>query len=573
MRLDSEAYADKCWNEGNEYALKVLADEILVGDYIRLAVARFTKMKNDPRYILRKDKVYKVFKFFSYLNVIHNKEKDKYIQFPLFPWQSFVIIYVFGFYYADNPEKRVVREVFLFVARKNGKTAFSAALQVYGMLADGVENPQSILLANTAQQASIALNFAKNMVIHTPQLNHLLIPQRSKITFKDKKRQGFMQIFSPIEPARLEGYSPNMAILDEVHGYKDNAIYMAIKTGMVAHMNPVLFLISSAGVNINGFLNEYLTYHQNVLKGIIEDETIFSLLYQPDPMDDIDDPNIWIKSNPSLGEIISLEDLIKTYNSVKYNYNDKFYFLTKHLNIFCDTPEIWIPEENLLQIYADFNEENLYGRDVYVGMDLSKTTDLTAVSVFVPAKSEDEKHYVISYFWLPDPEKNMIRKSGKTLEKWFYDGYIYKGGDRVIDHNLIYEKIKFLNEKYNIISIYYDPYNAPILVTRLKEEGFNCVKFQQTALKFNAPLKYIEEQIYNNNIVINNPVLLWNFKNVVLYRDGNDNVKIVKNRQADSVDGCVALAMAVGGYLENLYDEELVALNNYTEAYKKIVNN
>lgn len=570
MRLNSQEYSDTCWEKVHEYVIGVESGEIIVGKYIKKIVSKYSKLLTQKdKYVYKVAKVDKVFKFFSLLNIEH---KNSYVQFNLMPWQCFVLAYAFGFYYENDPEKRLVREVLLFMARKNGKTAFAAALQMYGMLADGVENPQSLLLANTAGQASISLNFAKNMVNHTPELYSRLIGQRSRIIFRDNEKQGFSQIFSTVEPSRLEGHSPSMAILDECHAYNDNAIYAAIKTGVGARINPMVFLVSTAGSKNNGFLNDYLKQQKNILDDNIENDSILSMIYQPDEEDDLSEPLCWCKANPSLSVINTLDDLLIAYKSAKHSTSDKYFFITKHLNIFYDTPETWIPEDYLLPVFDnDFDEEILYGKDIHIGMDLSKNTDLSSIVAYVSVEDDENftskgiKGFAIPYFWMAELANNRVRKNGKDLSNWIYDKFITKCESKTIDLDLIYDKIIELSEKFNIVSIQYDPYNAIVLNARLKEYFGEdvVVRFSQNASKFNAPLKHIEDMIYNTSIRMKNPCLLWNFSNVVLYIDGNQNIKISKNKQNDSVDGCVALAMALGGYLITKYGDEITNIQSF----------
>jgi len=563
MRLNSQLYSDSCWEKVQSYIEEVNDGSIIVGKYIKKVVNLYSRMLlQKDKYLYRVDKVDKVFKFFSFLNI---ELKNKYEQFSLLSWQCFFLAFAFGFYHSSDSEKRVIREAFLFMARKNGKTSFAAALQMYGMLFDGVAVPQSILLANTSQQSSIALNFAKNMVIHTPELRNRLIGQRSRIIFKDIEKQGFIQIFSPVDSARLEGYSPSMAILDEIHGYTDNTIYQAIKTGIGARLNPMIFLISTAGAKNNGFCNEYLKYHQNILDGNIEDDSVLSMLFQPDPEDDLSNSECWVKANPSLGIINTLDDLLIAYNSAKHSFADQYFFITKHLNIFYDTPDVWIPEGYLLPLFEDFNETQFYGKDIYIGMDLSKHTDLTSIVVYIPG---EEISYAIPYYWMADMPGNVIRKNGKDLSNWIFDCYITKCKSKTIDYDLIFNKIVELNKIYNIVSIQYDLPNSKLLVSNLKDYGFNCEPFIQSAMCFNAPLKMLEEMVYNNNIRMKNPCLLWNFSNIVLWVDNNANIKIIKNKQLDAVDGCVALAMAIGGWINYKFGDEIKGINSYTEWMK-----
>lgn len=563
MRLSPSDYCNRCWEGVRDYVDGIDNDTIVVGKYIKKVLERYKKMLlNKETYVFRTSKVDKVFKFFSLLNSEH---KNVYGQTILLPWQCFFLSFAYGFYYKNDPEKRVFREILLFMARKNGKSFLAAALQLYGMVADDLENPQSLLLANTSQQAHIALNFAKNIVVHTPELNKRLIGQRSRIIFRDYEKQGFCQTFASMEPARLEGYSVAYAILDECHGYEDNMVYAALKTGTGARLNPMLFLISTAGSKNNGFLNDYLKRQKQILDGIIEDDTCLSFIYEIDEHDEISDVNNWYKSNPSMDYILSMDDLKRQFNSVKHSTADLYFFLTKHLNIFYDTPDTWIPEQYLHPIFENFDESQLLGRDCYVGMDLSKNTDLSSIVLYFPGQTPDEVSYAIPYFWIADMPGNIVRKSGKDITNYILDGWITKCDSKTIDLDLIFHSIIELSTRFNILCVYYDPYNSPSLISNLKEAGIPCEIFKQTASKFNAPLKFLETSIYNRTIRLKNPCLLWNFSNIVLYVDGNANVKIVKNKQADSVDGCVALAMAVGGWLYAFYGDEALGLTTYLE--------
>lgn len=564
MRLEPQEYCDKCWTDSEAYIRGVKDGSVVAGKYILKAIQRYDKLRKDSKYVYRTEKVDKVFKFFSFLNVEH---KNEYKQFPLMGWQSFFLSFIFGFYYAKDKEKRLIKEAFLFVGRKNGKTALSAAIQLFGMLGDGIKVPQSLLLANTAQQSGVALSFAKDMITHTPVLRDRLIGQRSRIVFRDVQKQGFCQIFSTVDSARLEGYSPSMAILDEVHNWTDNTVYNAIKTGTGARLNPLVMIITTAGNKNNGFCNDYLKYHKNVLDGNIKDDTILGMVYQPDQEDSLEDTACWSKANPALGIINSLQDLENTFKQAQYSYADKYAFITKHLNIFWDTPDVWIPEEELKPCFEDFDETLLYGKDCFIGMDLSKNTDLTSIVVVVP-DVENKITYAIPYFWMANRPDNMVRKNGKDLSSWIKKGHITKCDSKVIDFDDIYNKIVQIAEDFNVVSVSYDPYNSPQLVSRLKDYGINCERFNQTASKFNAPLKTLEEMVYNKTIKLKNPVLLWNFANVVLYVDGNANIKIIKNAQADSVDGCVALSEAVGSMIESVYGEEVMGLKAYLNAPK-----
>ena len=213
------------------------------------------------------------------------------------------------------------------------------------MLGDNVINPQSLLLANVSAQATIALNFAKSIVTHSEPLRNRLIAQRSRIIFKDQEKQGFCQTFSTLDPARLDGHAPQCAILDEAHNYSDNAIVQAIKTGIGSRLNPMVFIISTAGASHKPFLQEYVATQKANLDDELIDYSTFSMIFQPDSDDDLKDRSIWCKANPSLHHILSLDDLEIAFNQAKNSKADQYFFITKQLNLFADSPSVWIAED------------------------------------------------------------------------------------------------------------------------------------------------------------------------------------------------------------------------------------
>ena len=130
-RLKPDDYRDLCWQRVQDYVEGVSNGDIIVGEYIKKVVQRYKDMLlQKDKYIYKTDKVDKVFMFFSFLNIEH---KNQYVQLDLLPWQAFIISFIFGFYRADNEQKRVIREALIFCARKNGKTAFASSLQLYGL--------------------------------------------------------------------------------------------------------------------------------------------------------------------------------------------------------------------------------------------------------------------------------------------------------------------------------------------------------------------------------------------------------------------------------------------------------
>lgn len=555
--ISIQEYIDLSWDKVQEYIDGVQKDTIKTSKWIKLAVERFiddAKFRDDLEY--RVDKVENVFKFLYFINI--NKD-NVYSRFELLPYQAFIIAALFGPYYKGS-NKRKYRYAFLFQARKNGKSVFAAALQLYFLVADGVADPQSLLLASTREQAGICLDYATGIINNSPALAKRLEAQRYKIIFKDRQKGGFSKVLAS-NANRLDGYSASGAILDEVHAYPNDDLFNVIKSSILARENPMIFLVSTAGFSLTSFCYNYMLYSQNVLNGTIEDDTLFPMLYTLDSGDDYRDEANWYKSNPAMGEINHIEDLRAEFNQSVFSTTQLNNFLTKHLNVFVDQEASWISNEVIeAKFRTEFNIEDLYGLDAYIGMDLSATRDLSSVVVVI---HKDNKYYVIPYFFMANDAEKFLRSGGINLKDWMKNGDVILCDTPTIDYDLIVEKFEWLSTKFNIRLVHYDPFNSAGIITDLHKLGLPLEPFKQNAMNFNEPLKALEKFIFNDDIIMMNPVLKWNLNNVVIYMDSNGNIKIMKNKSLDSVDGAVSLAMAIAAYqfmnkgssiLEGLYN-------------------
>lgn len=551
-------YANHYLEEARRYAIQIRQGEIPANIYIRAAVDRYFVDLEREDLLQSTDSVLRVFKFFSLLKI---NIKNRYVQYQILPYQAFIVLNLFLFYYRAT-QKRRYRYMFLFVARKNSKTTFAAALNLYYLCLDGVEDPQSLLLASTREQATIALDYAKNIVINSPALHKRLQVMQYQIRFNFGSSRGFMKTVAS-ESKRLDGYNPSSAILDEIHAYPDDSLFNVIKSGILARDNPVILLISTAGSIIPSFCYTMVELAKNILNKVVDDDSFFIMLYTLDEGDDYNDPSVWVKANPALGVIISEEDIMIEYNQAKNLSSQLVNFLTKHLNIFVLSSRSWIPEAVLQRVNTPFDLEKYEGSDVFIGLDLSSTRDLTSI-VLVFYDQEANKYDVKPLFFFPNNPDRRLRQGGIDLRPWIREGYIKECQTETIDYDLLFETIVNLNQKYNIVALAFDRWNSDLIIPRLENQGINCVPFDQTPKSFNFPLKYLEKMIYDGRVSFGgNPVLLWNFRNVVLYQDGNGNIKIMKNRSRDAVDGAVSLGMAFAGWIAVNLDPQGASLDAY----------
>jgi phage terminase large subunit-like protein len=540
-------------NKVNDYITGVQSGKIIANKWIRLAVKRYLFDVKRKDLVLRPDRVSHVFKFFSFLRI---NIKNQYRQFDLLPYQAFIIHNLFLFYKPDG--RRRFRYSFLFISRKSGKTVFATALNLYFLVGDGVKDPQCLLLASTREQATIALEYAKSIVFNSPVLNAIDV-QRFSMKFNHKDSRGLLKTLAS-NANRLDGYSPSAAILDEIHSYPDDSLFKVIKSGILARENPMIMLISTAGFMMDSFCFDMVESGKNVLEKKVNDDSFFYMLFTLDDSDKWDNPKIWQKSNPGIGATINLSDLEIEFNQAQIRPSEVSNFKTKNLNLFVETSQGWIDENQLSKVYKSIDID-LTGAKCYAGLDLSSTRDLVSLVLLFEI---DGKYYVKSLFYLPNNPERKLRKGGINLSRWITDGFIIESKTKTLDYDLIMQQLESLAKVYNIYSLSYDPFNSALIVPKIEELGINCIPFKQTAINFNFPLKFMEKQIYDNNIILDkNPVLRWNFRNVVLYVDGNENIKIVKNKSLDSVDGVVSLAMAFNGWIVENLDTEKMNLQTY----------
>lgn len=558
--IDPTTYAEIHYTAAYEYADQVESKKILTNRWIKLAVKRFRKDLKRKAFTQDPERVKLVYKFFALLNI---QVQNTYKQFDLHPYQAFIILNLFLFYYRKTGRRRFT-SMFLFIARKNGKTVFAVALNLYFLVLDGVTDPQSLLIASTREQATIALDYAKGIIINSPAIQSRLRPMQYEVRFKDKNSIGFMKPVPAIDPDRIDGYSPSSAILDEVHTYRDAKLYEAVSSGQGARMDPITLMITTAGILVDSFCNTMVDNCKAILRGDARDDSMLIMLYMIDEDDKYQDRKVWVKANPGIGRITQWEYYDQEYQKALNIPSLLPNFLTKHLNVFTGGSEIWIPENILQRTNVPFNLEDFEGEDLYLGLDLSSTRDLTNLTgVF----ERDGMFYAYPIYWLPNNSEKLFRKGGINLTNWIREGFIIHCQTETIDYDMLYDKIVELDQRFNIVAMGYDPYNMDLLKPRLDNYGLEMFKFPQTAPAFNFPLKYLEKMIYEKQITFGgNPVLMWNFRNVVLYVDGNANIKVMKNKSRDSVDGVVSLGMAVGGWLAYNLDPDKANIAAYLAA-------
>lgn len=539
-----ESYLDICYDMVKDWVDGIEEGRIVSNKWIKLAIKRYRNDLKREDLEFRNEEINRVLRFFYFAKINIDNQYKRFIPVP---FQIFFVMNVYGFYYKGT-NKRKYRYAYLFIARKNGKTVLAALLQLYGLLGEKIEDPQSLLIANSREQAQIALQYATGIIKHSPAFEKRLDPQRYMIRFRDKRKGGYSKTLSS-NVNKLDGYSPSTALIDECHAMVDeHQLFNVIKSGTLARENPIIFLVTTAGFSVESLAYDLVENGKRCLEEQIQDDSFFYMLFCLDEGDDYEDPKNWIKSNPSINQTLYLEDLITEWNQAKNLPTQKANFMTKNLNLFLDQSASWVPSDLIKTRFKNLNIDDFKGEKAYLGIDLSSTRDLTALTLTF---NRDGHFYVFPLFFFANNPEKRIRKGGIDLKYWIANNYIHQCSTPTIDYDYLYKVIQELNDKFQLELLYYDKFNSALLIPRLQDLGIYCEAFQQTAARFNQPIKYLEKLIFDGDITFqNNPVLRWNFKNVVTYMDGNNNVKWLKNKSLESIDGAVSTAMSIGAFID-----------------------
>lgn len=536
------------------YANSVRDGTKITSIYIKLAVDRFFRWLERDDLEFRTDKVDKVVNFISKLK--HFTGKSNGTAFILSDWQFFIVENIFGWYYKGT-NKRVIKNVYIEVGRKAGKTALLSAIALYAMIADGENGSEVDCIANSRQQAKILFDTASNFADSLDRKHKYIKPYRDKIKFDATKSH--IQVLSS-DASTLDGFNAYLYVEDELHAAKDSKLYDVLKSSQGMRENPLAICITSAGFDLFSFCYQMRTTCIEVLYDKKKDDSQFSAIYSIDDGDDWTDENIWEKSNPNLDITVSRDYLREQVIQAKNNPSLEVGVRTKNFGEWISTSDIWLSNDTLLECTKEVLLDDFEGCSGYIGVDLASVSDLTAVSVMIP---KDDKFYFKSHYYLPESALHDNSNSEKYKE-WKRLGLLTITDGNCTDYDYIIRDLKKIQEKIYIEKIAYDSYNATQWAIQCTADGFPLEPFSQALWHFNRGTKELERLIKSGKVVIdNNEITRWCFSNVILKFDHNDNCKPVKSNGSSQqkIDGVISMIEALGVYIEQpQYNNEILAL-------------
>ena len=527
-----------------QYAQQVLAGEVMVCEFVTLAVKRYyNDLENalDKGWYFDRKAAIRAIGFIEKLK--HTKGKWAGQRFKLESWQQFILWNIFGWMKADGTRR--FRYVYVEIARKNGKTALSAGIGLYMLFADGEARPEVYSAATVKDQARICFSDAVEIVKKT-DLKNYLSPYRNSIVYELKG--GTMKPLSS-DYGTHDGLNPSCGIIDEFHAHKDSGMFDVIKSAFGARRQPLMFIITTAGFNKNGACYAYRSNVIKILQGINEDDSLFGIIYTLDSKEEWDNPKMWIKSNPNLGVSVFPEYLADQVNDAKNRPEAVRNVMTKNVNLWVDAEKTWILDDMWQKCIGTTDIKSLRGCKCWGGLDLSNVSDITA---FVLLFHENEKFQLLPFFWIPEDKMlEKIRKENINYDKWSSLGFVKVTAGNVLDYDFVKADILQIAEIYDLQSTAYDRWNASQTIIDLQNEGMECSPFGQGYGSMGAPTKEFEKIEH-----FGNPVLRWMMASTVVKTDPAGNIKPDKEKSSQKIDGIVASIMALGEWMTAQAEED-----------------
>jgi phage terminase large subunit-like protein len=253
---------------------------------------------------------------------------------------------------------------------------------------------------------------------------------------------------------------------------------------------------------------------------------------------------VWRKANPSFGITINPEQFAEDFREARESPAKENSFRRYRLNQWTQQDVRWISLEKWDACSGPLSD--LEGRPCFAGLDLSSTTDITALVLVFPG--DEDRYDVLPFFWVPEEgASNRERRDRVPYLRWIRTGHIEATEGNVVDYDRIRKRINGLGERYHIQEIAIDRWNATQLATQLMGDGVEVVEFGQGYASMNWPCKKLEELVLAGRIAhAGHPVLRWMAGNVSIETDAADNWKPSKKRSSERIDGIVALVMALG---------------------------
>lgn len=453
---------------------------------------------------------------------------------------------LFGF--VDDNDLRQFNECLIIEGRKNGKTTETAAVENDMLVNDGEGSPQIYNIATMLDQAKLGFNACYKMVQQSPLLKKHIKKRASDLYFP--YNMGFIKALASNSNS-LDGLDVHCAVIDELAAIKNRDIYDLIKQAMGARRQPLLFCITTNGFVRGGIFDAQYEYAKNILDGKANNKRFLPFIYELDSPQEWDKEDCWVKANPGLGTIKSIDYLREMVQKGKDDPSFKPTVMVKDFNIPQTAESAWLR-------YEDLNNEDTWDSSQFDycigGFDAADTTDLNAAKA-ICMRPGDPNIYVKSMYWIPQSVIDEQNKSGNRRERdsvpyslWIDQGYMRTCPGNKCEKRIFLEWFKELRDKEDLYVMFigYDPWHIDDTLLREFKAEFgenSMIPVRQGVITLSEPMKNLAADFKSHKVVYNNnPIDKWCLYNTQVKTDVNGNIQPVKGLDARKrIDGTVAL--------------------------------
>lgn len=521
-----------------EYNEAIRTKKVRVGKWIKKIYSLICEKIESNEYFFDAEKAEKAIEYIENF-CHHSKGRNDLITLEL--WQKAAVSAMFGI--VDENGTRIFREVFIVIARKNGKSLFASAIISYMAYIEDEYGQEIYCLAPKLEQANLVYDGFYQMIQLEPELAELARKRRSDIYISESNT-----VIKPIafNAKKSDGFNPQLVVCDELAAWQGDAglkQYEVMKSALGSRTQPMILSISTAGYVNDSIYDELMKRSTAFLLGNSNEKRLLPLLYIIDDVEKWNDLEELKKSNPNLGVSVSEDFYLEEIAIAEQSLSKKTEFLTKYCNIKQNSSVAWLPYEVIDGLTGEKLDLNDF-RECYCvgGIDLSQTTDLTACCIII---EKDGRLYVFAQFFMPRNKIDELQeREGVPYRIYEKQGLIKLSGDNYVDYNDCFEWFVRLVEEYHIypLQIGYDRYSAQYLIQQMKAYGFHMDDVYQGENL--TPVIYEAEGLMRDGKlrIGDNNLLKAHLLNTALKVNSESRrVRIIKIEQRCHIDGCAAL--------------------------------
>lgn len=498
-------------------------------------------------------------------------------KFNLEPAQKFIVGCIFG--WKKKNGFRRFRRAYIEIAKGSGKTPMAAGIGLYCLIADHEPGAQVFAAASMKSQAMYVFQAAVSMWRQSPRLTSRLSPSGGNPVWNltDLKTGSYFRPIS-LEEGIRSGSMPSCALCDELHEHRNGTVVELLERGFKSRRQPLIVMITNSGSDRNSVCWKE---HVHAVKcaagsddvgpsatdatfvgGVIDDST-FSFVCGLDEGDDpLNDPTCWIKANPMLGVTFPFEEMERAIHQAKALPGNLNNILRLHLCCWTDSETAWMSRETLESVLSDFDPLEHTGEELFLGLDLSATQDMTAIGFCVPTGINEDGLPTYDAWveaWTPgDTLAERTIRDNAHYDIWVRDGHLHAESGKMVRFDFVAARVAEYSGLYSIQALAYDTYGfGKFFEPELDALGLTLpiVEHPQGGKKKGVESKLwmpgsklmLELLILSKRIRIRtNPVLISAIMSVATENDPFGNFWFSKRKAVNRIDAIVSLAMAVG---------------------------